>query len=260
MDLKPLNLWGFGKRKIPVGESKYLFQYDRLESTMDTAKTIAASVDHSIIGIMTDYQTKGRGRRGGTWTAPPGSSLLITYVGPATPISEFNPNHLSFAAGLAVCRAVETVTEGDVIPGLKWPNDVMVDGRKLAGVLIEVCKDPEANTVTPLIGIGVNVNVPDFPQELSDISISIEQITGMLTDISNLETIVRVKLFEFIALPSERIVEDWSFRSVTRGWRYSVEIDGESKVGDAIGISASGGLILEIDGREFETLSATSQV
>ena len=115
-----------------------------------------------------DEQTAGRGRLGRSWIAPPGASLLVsTLVRPA-----LAPEALSLvtmAAGLACIAAVREL--GGIEAGLKWPNDVVVDDRKLAGILAE--KDADA----VVVGMGCNVHWDTFPAELASIATACNRCT-----------------------------------------------------------------------------------
>jgi len=112
-------------------------------------------------------QTAGRGRQGRTWTAPPGKALLYSAI-----LRPLDQRHLllPLAVPLAVCEAAEELQPG-IECAIKWPNDVWVDGRKLAGVLIEA-KPQDGWAV---IGVGLNLTIArdEFPAELQDTAVSI---------------------------------------------------------------------------------------
>lgn len=107
-------------------------------------------------------QTAGRGRLGRTWADPAGESVALTLSLPAR-----NPARLSLYAGLAVCAMAESLGVSDV--GLRWPNDVMIGGRKLSGILVEVSDE------CAFLGIGINVLQSQWPQALQDRAISLAQ-------------------------------------------------------------------------------------
>ena len=111
--------------------------------------------------VVADHQTAGRGRLGRTWVAPPGASLLVSLL--LRPTVAADRRHLLvMAAGLAMAEAVEAET--GVVAGLKWPNDLLVGERKLAGILAEVAGD------ALVVGIGVNIEWHEVPAELSAIA------------------------------------------------------------------------------------------
>ena len=137
-------------------------------STMAEARAWAASgAPHGAV-VVAEYQTAGRGRHGRAWTAPPGESLLFTAI--LRP--DLDPARLGWiplAAGLAVAEALDTL---DVPAQVKWPNDVRVGGRKLAGVLSESTHQTEGAVV--LLGVGLNVRQATFPEEIAATSVRIE--------------------------------------------------------------------------------------
>ena len=128
------------------------------DSTNERAKELArAGAPHGTL-VTADEQSAGRGRQGREWTAPAGSAVLMSVVlrdlGEAQEL-------LPLAAAVAACEAAEAVAP--VQCRVKWPNDVWVDGRKLAGILIE--GRPQEGWA--VLGIGLNVTTPEFPPELA---------------------------------------------------------------------------------------------
>jgi len=110
--------------------------------------------------LVAGHQSAGRGRRGRTWTAPPGTSLAISaLVRPARPLTEWT--WVPLLAGLAVAEALES---GPGVPArLKWPNDVLVAGRKLCGILVERVEAPAGPVCVVGIGINVHLTAADLP-------------------------------------------------------------------------------------------------
>jgi len=149
-----------------------------IDSTNTRARELAAEgAEHGTV-VTADEQTAGRGRQGRTWTAPPGKALLYSAI--VRPLDE---RHLMLplAAPLAVCEAAEELA-GELAHGgeaatanfrcgVKWPNDVLVDGRKLAGILVEA--RPQDSWA--VIGIGLNLTIAqeEFPPDLQDKAVSI---------------------------------------------------------------------------------------
>ena len=131
--------------------------------------------------LVADHQTAGRGRLGRSWQAPPGSSLLVTVLlRPPSGAVET----VTMAAALAMAEAVEGETDGAVRPLLKWPNDLCVEERKLAGVLAETDWHTDG-AVAIAVGIGVNCNWPpvdEWPEELRSTMASLNHLTGAAVD------------------------------------------------------------------------------
>jgi BirA family biotin operon repressor/biotin-[acetyl-CoA-carboxylase] ligase len=134
-------------------------------STNTVARELAAAgAPHGTV-VTAAEQTAGRGRQGRTWTAPPGSALLYSAV-----LRPIEPRHsvLPLAVALAVCETAEALRPG-IECKVKWPNDVHLEGRKLAGILIEA--RPQDGWA--IIGVGLNLGVSKFPEELRDRAISL---------------------------------------------------------------------------------------
>ncbi len=137
------------------------------DSTNTRARELAAAgAPHGTV-ITANEQSAGRGRQGRTWTAPPGKALLYSAV--VRPLEDHH-TMLPLAVPLAVCEAAEQLNP-DLDCKVKWPNDIHVDGRKLAGVLIEA--RPQDSWA--VIGVGLNLLIEDheFPVELRDRATSI---------------------------------------------------------------------------------------
>jgi BirA family transcriptional regulator, biotin operon repressor / biotin---[acetyl-CoA-carboxylase] ligase len=141
--------------------------FRRIDSTNERAKELAMAGAPGGLVVTADEQTAGRGRRGNEWFAPPGSCLL--YSGLLQPFADAGAPLLPLAVAVAVCEAAEAVAP--VRCQVKWPNDVWIDERKVAGVLVEARPDEE----WAVIGVGVNVAIPQegFPPELRETATSL---------------------------------------------------------------------------------------
>lgn len=146
-------------------------------STMDLARDAARHGAPEGTVALADEQTAGRGRLGRSWITPPATNLASTIVlrPPRSVVRD-----VAMIAPLAICHAVEDVA--GIRPGIKWPNDVLVGARKLAGVLIETdLTDEQAPLV--LVGAGINVNFdPSAHEEIADIATSLRRELGRDAD------------------------------------------------------------------------------
>ena len=139
--------------------------FRQVGSTNTVARELAAAgAPHGTV-VTAAEQTAGRGRQGRTWTAPPGSALLYSAV--LRPI-ESRHSVLPLAVALAVCETAEVLRPG-IECKVKWPNDIHLEGRKLAGILIEA--RPQDGWA--VLGVGLNLTVAEFPEELRDRAISL---------------------------------------------------------------------------------------
>ena len=134
-------------------------------STNTVARELAAAgAPHGTV-VTAAEQTAGRGRQGRTWTAPPDSALLYSAV--LRPL-EARHSVLPLAVALAVCETAEVLRPG-IECQVKWPNDIHLEGRKLAGILIEA--RPQDGWA--VLGVGLNLSIAEFPEELRERAISL---------------------------------------------------------------------------------------
>lgn len=134
----------------PLGQR--LMHLDRVSSTQEVlARFVADRTQHGLV-VRADEQTAGRGRRGTPWLSAPGGSLMFSVLlFPPPPLRR--PAALTVLAGVSVCEVVAASTGR--LPRLKWPNDVLLDGKKICGILVEVQRE------AALVGVGLNVSVPE---------------------------------------------------------------------------------------------------
>lgn len=137
-------------------------EFKELASTQDEALRRLAAGERDFV-VRADAQTAGRGRRGRAWTGEPGASLLASF-GLALPPGK-NPGELPFALALALRDAAAARLPAGTRLTVKWPNDLWLDGKKLAGLLGEARPDGAGGTLVAL-GCGVNLSQREFPPEL----------------------------------------------------------------------------------------------
>ena len=199
---------------------------------------VEAGAPHGTV-VTADEQTAGRGRQGRTWTAPPGKALLYSAV--LRPLDE---RHLllPLSVPLAVCEAAEELNPA-VECKVKWPNDVWIEERKLAGVLIEA-KPQDGWAV---IGVGLNLTIaPDeFPSELRETAISLFGHIGAATALNR-------HLDRWVAADSADVLSSWRSRDALRG--REISWDGGSGIAD--GIEDSGDLVVVAAGGDRVVLGA----
>lgn len=160
-----------------------LHVYDEVGST-NTEATVWArgeNVDPAPEGavVLTEFQTAGRGRYGRSWSADAGRNLMLSVVlRPNLPPEQFG--RVTIAAGVAVAETVASFVEPHPVT-IKWPNDILLDGKKTCGMLLETSfgtnpNQPSSGAV--ILGIGLNVNQTDFPPDLVDTATSMRLATG----------------------------------------------------------------------------------
>jgi BirA family transcriptional regulator, biotin operon repressor / biotin---[acetyl-CoA-carboxylase] ligase len=197
--------------------------------------------------IVADRQTAGRGRGSNRWWTGQGSLAFSLLVGPEQAGAPRSPL-ISLAAGLAVIDGLAPLLAGHEL-GIHWPNDCMVDGRKVAGILVESRADGKQ-----VVGIGINVNnsAADAPDDVRARVATVRDVTGREHDgldilITVLQQLER-RLAELAGSP-ETIAAQTNERCLQRGKRLEVVQGDRHITGRCVGISADGALMLDVDGR-----------
>jgi BirA family biotin operon repressor/biotin-[acetyl-CoA-carboxylase] ligase len=207
--------------------------FERVDSTNRYLLQCASEGSPEGVVAVADEQTAGRGRLGRAWIAPAGSALLVSVLlRPALPVGQ---THLvTLAAGLAALDAIDALTS--VRAGLKWPNDVVVDDRKVAGILAEA---DGAGAV--VVGMGCNVQPAALPSELREIATAVE--------VDRVQLLVAwLCAYDARLAALDAVVADAVARSATLGRRVRVELsDFTSFDGTATDLTAEGFLV--VDGR-----------
>ena len=215
------------------------------DSTNERARALAAAgAPHGTL-VTADEQSAGRGRQGRTWTAGPGEALLMSLVVRGL---ERRDALLPLAAAVAVCEACER-TAG-IECAIKWPNDVWIAGRKVAGILIE--GRPQEGWA--VVGIGLNVTTTSFPPELAETATSLALCAGSdpahsrnASRDSVLATLLE-SLDALLASPADEVLRRWRLRDALRG----APITWNGGRGTAAGITDGGGLRVETDAGTVE--------
>jgi BirA family biotin operon repressor/biotin-[acetyl-CoA-carboxylase] ligase len=197
-----------------------------------------------------DEQRAGRGRLGRTWVAPPGASLLVSVL--LRPHLE--PERLALVTIAAGIAAIDAVAElGDVHARLKWPNDVVVDDRKLAGILAERSGD------AVVVGMGLNVSWETFPDEIAATATACNLCGARPVERDEL-LVAWLRAFDAWLDDLDRVVPAARSRSATVGRTVRIELPGETYTADAVALTDLGHLrVRRADGRE-ETITSADVV
>jgi BirA family biotin operon repressor/biotin-[acetyl-CoA-carboxylase] ligase len=229
------------------GDPSYWRQLDVVEQTGSTNADLlaraATGVDIDGAVLIAEHQTAGRGRHGRTWSASPGAQITMSVGVRVDGIPTAGWGWLSLATGLAVVDAVATVTT--VEAGLKWPNDVLAGGAKLAGILAEV--------VHPFAVVGIGLNVTEAPADVAGpgatslLDEGVEQpdrdllVRRLLRELGE-----RINAWRAAGGADARLADDYRARSLTIGARVRAELPGGTEVvGVARDIDDQGRLCLE---------------
>ena len=226
--------------------------WNRVASTNDLAARASASTVNEGLVILAEEQSAGRGSRGRTWTAPSRSSILMSILlFPDGPLAE--PAWLTALAAVAVAEVVSSWTGRAA--AIKWPNDVRVDGRKVAGILVE-------RSAGAVIGIGLNATLAaaDFPDELQDKATSLRILGGGPVDRSDLARAL-IRRIDDLYDTSERqgasvLNQSWRDRSEHLGLRVDVSTLAGTIRGRLDDLDLTDGLRLTLDDGQSRRLAA----
>lgn len=226
-----------------------ILTYERVTSTMDIARQMAESGAREGLVIFSEEQRCGRGRSGHTWVCPKFKGLLTTVV--LKP--RVNAERIFLITGMAAIAVAETIQDMlSLKTGIKWPNDVLINGKKVAGVIVEVINSHKQRYIFSLgIGINVNLNEDELPKlsKIPATSLSIEKKSS-INRIELARNLLKSIDKWYIALKGahyERILERWRALCVTIGQELTL-IEGDKLYhGKMIDISHSGGIILHFD-------------
>lgn len=230
--------------------------YDSTSSTQTIAAEYARNKENDGLVIFAEQQTAGRGRAGNQWLSSRSDSLLCSVV-----LTEncLPTELLSLTCAVAVAETIGK--PGKSQARIKWPNDIMLDGKKIAGILLEFKPDSRAC----IVGMGINCHqrTNSFPLELQPIATSIDIETQSVTDRISLARRLLTSLdhwLELAAQSGEKVIDEWQSLSIQLGHRVNLVYDGRQFAGNCIGIDPEKGLILQLDTggiRMFDAAQAT---
>lgn len=220
-----------------------VFYKESTDSTNMDAKLSKNAPDRSV--FLAEKQTRGRGRLGREWSSPEGVGIWMSiYLKPQVQIEDIS--RLTLIAGMAVSRVIKNTV-------IKWPNDILIGGKKLAGILTEMSAE-QGNIKNVIVGIGINVNTEYFPEELQDKATSLYIETG---EKFNREEIICDIVNEFFSMYDIFLREGFSIFSkeytrkcITLGKEVVIIKNEQKSFAKAIRITQQGELVIEINGKE----------
>lgn len=235
--------------------------FDILDSTQEYAKKLAKEQNVHGTLIMAETQTAGKGRRGRVWQSPKSTTISMSLC--LEP--KMQTDHvagLTLVMALAVAEAVREVA--DARPQIKWPNDIVLNGKKICGILTEMIFKEHGYAV--IIGVGVNVNTEAFPEEICEIAGSIKLETGKEIERETLIASV-MKYFEIYYEQYEKtenlslLKEQYESMLANKGREVYVLDPKAPYKGVARGINSNGNLlVVREDGTEIEVYSGEVSV
>jgi len=248
---------------------KKVLVYDSTSSTQTIAAEYARNKENDGLVIFAEQQTAGRGRAGNQWHASRSDSILCSIV-----LTQNNlpAELLSLTCAVAVAETIGKPARSHA--RIKWPNDIMLNGKKVAGILLESKSLPISDCRVPIskskieslsraeprdrkseiyvVGIGINCHqkTDSFGAELQPIATSIDIETNSVTDRISLARRLLTTIDRWLELAgrsSDKVIDEWQNLSIQLGHRVKLIYNGRQFAGNCIGIDPEKGLILQLD-------------
>ncbi|MBE5922203.1 MAG: biotin--[acetyl-CoA-carboxylase] ligase [Lachnospiraceae bacterium] len=231
-----------------------------VDSTNLVLKRELERLPHGTLAIA-EEQTFGRGRRGRSWQSPAGTGVWMSLLIKNLPKTDKAPM-ITIVAALAVARALREISDADCL--IKWPNDIVLGGRKICGILTEMCTT-ENGQMGIIVGIGINISQCEFPAELAQTATSLKIETGCEFD--RLEIVGRIMChFEDLYRQFlqggdlQNLQEEYNQLLVNAGKEIQIISEHDPFRGIGIGIDAQGRLLVESGGTVKAVLSGEVSV
>lgn len=212
-----------------------------IDSTNEFAKKIAHQEGEGTV-IVADIQTKGKGRKLRAWSSPKGGLWMSIILKP-----NVYPKHITKLVFISALAVVETLADFGIEGKIKWPNDVLVDGKKICGILSEG-KYSKSGVEYVILGLGINVN-NKLPEELKDTATFMREVLGFEVPLIEVFKKLLSKLdnwyLKYLKGDYMEILNKWKMHSATIGKRVRIITDKGEMIGIAIDIDEDGALILK---------------
>ena len=232
------------KLKNTVPE-RVLHYYSETSSTNTIARELAQAGAAEGTVVLADRQTKGQGRLSRRWTSPAGGGLWFTLV--LRPLMDpGKAAQITLLAAVATAKAIELNT--GICPGIKWPNDLLIKGRKVCGIIAEMEGGEDITHIILGIGINVNMKMKDFGLDLQGIATSLEMELGRpVCRLTLLDEVLRqfddwYSLWQTEGFESIRVA--WKHYTITLKQNIKVDCGDEIWFGEAMDISDDGALLI----------------
>lgn len=223
---------------------KKIFYFNSIGSTMDEAFSQALKGEDDGTVICAETQTKGRGRLGRSWSSPKSKGIYFSVIlRPKLPPSQVP--QLTLMSAVAVAEAIKKVSGLDA--QIKWPNDLLIDNKKLVGILTEMSADMDRIKFV-IIGIGVNVNVNSgLPPHATSLKIKTNQNFSRVTMMKEILQSLEHWYHLFHKEGFDPVMHRWKDLSLTLGRFIKISDPGQTVQGEAIDIDSDGGLLIRSD-------------
>ena len=230
--------------------------FERTSSTNDVVEKLARDGVKEGVVVFAEAQTSGRGRLGRRWLSPPRKGLWFSVL-LRPDLRPQAATQLTVAAATALLRAIRD--QSGIMPEIKWPNDILIKGRKVAGVLTELSAElDQIKHLTLGVGVDVNLNASEFPADLRKTATSLkieaghpihraELAAAILRELDRDYERIRMSLFDQIA-------DEWEAHCTTLGRRVTIQIGDRILQGEAEALDDDGALLLRTQHGHLERI------
>ena len=231
--------------------NKILF-FEEVDSTNNKAKQIALDEKEGAV-VISEMQTSGRGRRGREWQSPKGGIYVSFILKPN--VSPERAPQLTLVSSLALVETLNAI-DGNLNAKIKWPNDVLIKGKKISGILTELSADMEKiNYIVVGVGVNINTDINSLPETATSLKLEMrEEVLVKLFLKSFLEHYDSVYQ-EYLDGGINQIIQRWKDNSDTLGKNVKIIGINETYEGLAKDIDENGALILRVDNKEIKVYS-----
>ena len=224
---------------------KKILVYNRTSSTNDIAAEYAKNKENNGLAIFAEEQTAGRGRAGTQWHSGRADSILCSIV---LTECKCNAELLSLTCAVAIAEAIGEV--GGIEAKIKWPNDIILNGKKVAGILLE--SKPNNDRSAYILGVGINCHQrkDSFPAELRAAATSIDIESRTICDRISLAKRLLASMdhwLEVVEKDSKKVTDQWQKLSIQLGHRVTLVFNGRKYTGNCIGIDPEKGLVVQLE-------------
>ena len=231
--------------------------FDEVNSTNEKANELAANVEEGTV-IIAEKQKKGIGRFGREWISPMGGVYVSVILKPK--ISPIDASKMALIAGMAVVKVIRKL---GLDAKLKWPNDILIHGKKVAGILTSIStKGDEIDYIIVGIGINANIDIRTFPKELQEGAtslkeefkrgVSMEKIVGEVL----YEMEINYEIFKFKKGNIDYLLNEWRRLSDTIGKKVKIKMRTEIIEGEAVGVNKDGALTMKLKDGSLKNIIA----
>ncbi|TCT14677.1 BirA family biotin operon repressor/biotin-[acetyl-CoA-carboxylase] ligase [Natranaerovirga pectinivora] len=232
---------------------KEIIVYNQVDSTNKQAKKLAIDGEKHGTVILAEEQLEGKGRRGRLWKSPPNKGIWLSII-LRPDLHPSKASMLTLIAGLAVVHTINRYTKNQAF--IKWPNDIIINEKKVSGTLTEMSSELDVINYV-VVGIGVNVNTTDFDDEIKEIATSLANEEGKSFERALLVKGILESFEKFydqfmVDKDLSHLINEYEDNCINVDKTVRVILDGQEKIGKAIGITKMGELrFVQASGEEM---------